>query len=72
MHPYLTEQLVHERIAELQGRSTKPQVGSRSKGRRTRRTRRALPGRARVGWLLVTLGLRLVGDGRRMPAHGVG
>ena len=67
MHPYLTEQLVHERIAELQGRSMKPQVGSRSKGRRTRRGASML-GRARVGWFLVSLGLRLVGDGRRMRA----
>ena len=69
MHPYLTEQLVHERIAELRGSSTNRPAGTRANDRRARR---AHPGRARVGWLLVSLGLRLVGDGRRMPAHGVG
>lgn len=65
MHPYLTEQMVHERVAELRGSTTRRPSRSRS-------TRRALPRRERVGWLLVTLGLRLVGNGRRVPAHGVG
>lgn len=70
MHPYLTEQLVHERIAELHRSAPRRPTGSRSTGSRS--IPRARPGRERVGWLLVTLGLRLVGDGRRMPAHGVG
>ena len=65
MHPYLTEQLVHERVAELRGTAT-----MRSSGRRSRT--RALPSRERVGWLLVTLGLRLVRNGRPVLAHGVG
>jgi len=65
MHPYLTEQLVHERVAEL--RRSVPRRPARG-----RSPRRALPGRERVGWLLVTFGLRLVGNGRRVPVHGVG
>ena len=69
MHPYLTEQLVHEHVAELRRSATRRPTGGRPKGRRTGRP---LPGRQRAGWLLVTVGLRLVGDGRRMPAHGVG
>ena len=64
MHPYLTEQLVHERVADLCGRAKRRPA-------RTRSTRRALPRRERVGWAVVTLGLRLVGNGR-MTAHGVG
>ncbi len=65
MHPYLTEQLAHERIAELRRSAPRRRTGVRLR-------RRALPARERVGWLLVTFGLRLVGNGRRMPAHGVG
>jgi hypothetical protein len=65
MHPYLTELMVRDRVAELRGSAT-------SRPARSRSTRRALPRRERVGWLLVTIGMRLVGNGRRVPAHGVG
>ena len=62
MHPYLTQQLVHEHVAELRRSSTRRPAGVRA-GRRT--SRRPLPGRERAGWLLVTVGLRLIGAGRR-------
>jgi hypothetical protein len=62
MHPYLTEQLVHEHVAELRGSAPTRSGGSRP-------THRGLPGRERAGWLLVTVGMRLLGDERR--AHGM-
>src|SRR5664279_1447987 len=65
MNTYLAEELVHDRIAELRGSATRHAAGSRS-------TRHAPPGRERVGWMLVTVGLRLVGDERHRSAHGIG
>jgi hypothetical protein len=61
MHPYLTEQLVHDHIVEIRGSATTRSAGSRS-------ARHMLPGHERVGRLLVTVGMRLVGDERR--SHG--
>ena len=55
MHPYLLETFAHDRAAAM----------ARSAGARTSRQPRQ-----RIGWMLVTVGLRLIGDGttRRHPA----
>jgi len=63
MQTYLSEELVHERVAELRGSGSMRPAGSRLSGR-------GLTGRERVGGMLVTLGLRMVGDGRHLSAHG--
>jgi hypothetical protein len=70
MHPYLMEALARDRIASLRGPDRysrrRTTVASRVAGRR--------PRRERVGWVLVTLGLRLV-EGRSIgcrPARTVG
>lgn len=62
MQTYLSEELVHERVAELRGSGSTRPAGRRLGGR-------GLTGRERVGGLLVTVGLRLVGDGRHLSAH---
>ena len=55
MHPYLLETFAHDRAAAMH----------LSAGARRRRHPRQ-----RIGWMLVTVGLRLIGDGtvRRHPA----
>jgi hypothetical protein len=55
MHPYLLETFAHDRAAAI----------TRSAGARSSRHPRQ-----RIGWMLVTVGLRLIGDGtaRRHPA----
>lgn len=55
MHPYLLETFAHDRAAAVHS----------SAGTRSRRHPRQ-----RVGWMMVTVGLRLIGDGtsRRHPA----
>jgi hypothetical protein len=55
MHPYLLETFANDRTAAI----------TRSAG--ARRSRRP---RQRIGWMLVAVGLRLIGDGttRRHPA----
>jgi hypothetical protein len=57
MHPYLLETFAHDRAAAMAH-----SAGARSK--------RQQPPRQRIGWMLVTVGLRLIGDGttRRHPA----
>ncbi len=57
MHPYLLETFAHDRAAAI----------TRSAGARSNRPQRP---RQRIGWMLVTVGLRLIGDGtpRRHPA----
>jgi hypothetical protein len=56
MHPYLLETFAHDRAAAI----------AHSAGIRS--TRHPRP-RQRIGWMLVTVGLRLIGDGtaRRHP-----
>jgi hypothetical protein len=56
MHPYLLETFAHDRAATMRR--------SASGRRQPRRPRQ------RIGWMLVTVGLRLIGDGtsRRHPA----
>jgi hypothetical protein len=58
MHPYLLETFAHDRAAAM----------ARSAGARSSRQPRRP--RQRVGWMLVAVGLRLIGDGtvRRHPA----
>ncbi len=61
MHPYLLETFAHDRAAAI----------ARSASVRSKRQPRRLRGpRQRIGWMLVTVGLRLIGDGttRRRPA----
>jgi len=55
MHPYLLETFAHDRATAI----------TRSAGARSSRHPRQ-----RIGWMLVTVGLRLIGDGiaRRHPA----
>jgi hypothetical protein len=55
MHPYLLETFTNDRAAAI----------ARSAGARSTRHPRQ-----RIGWMLVTVGLRLIGDGtlRRHPA----
>jgi hypothetical protein len=67
MHPYLMEALVHDRVAALR-RGATPR-SPRNRGVVVRRQRRE-----RFGWLLVTVGLRLVGEapGRATPARSTG
>ena len=47
MHPYLLETFAHDRAAAI----------ARSAGARSKRH-----SRQRIGWMLVTVGLRLIGD----------
>lgn len=56
MHPYLLETFAHDRAAAMHH-----SAGTHSSRRRPRQ---------RIGWMLVTVGLRLIGDGtaRRRPA----
>ncbi len=58
MHPYLLETFAHDRAAAI----------IRSAGARS--SSQAQRPRQRIGWMLVTVGLRLIGDGtaRRHPA----
>ena len=58
MHPYLLETFAHDRAAAI----------ARSAGVRSKRQPQRP--RQRIGWMLVTVGLRLIGDGtaRRHPA----
>jgi hypothetical protein len=58
MHPYLLETFAHDRAALMH------QSASARASKRPQRPRQ------RVGWMLVTVGLRLIGDGtaRRHPA----
>jgi hypothetical protein len=58
MHPYLLETFAHDRAAAVH----------RSAGARA--SRKPQRPRQRIGWMLVTVGLRLIGDGpaRRHPA----
>jgi hypothetical protein len=61
MHPYLLETFAHDRAAEM------ARSGSARSSRQPHRPQRP---RQRLGWMLVTVGLRLIGDGtaRRRPA----
>ena len=61
MHPYLLETFAHDRAAAMH-----QSAGARSTGQPQRLQR---PGQ-RIGWMLVTVGLRLIGDGsaRKHPA----
>lgn len=58
MHPYLLETFARDRAAAM----------ARSAGVRSKR--QSQRPRQRIGWMLVTLGLRLIADGtaRRNPA----
>jgi hypothetical protein len=58
MHPYLLETFAHDRATAM----------ARSAGARS--SREPQRPRQRIGWMLVTVGLRLIGDGtaRRRPA----
>ncbi len=58
MHPYLLETFAHDRAAAMHQSAS------------ARQSRRAQRPRQRLGWMLVTVGLRLIGDrsARRHPA----
>ena len=66
MHPYLLEALARERVTDLR------------RGASEQRTRpgvqRLSQRRERIGWLLVAVGLRLVGDrsATHLPVRGIG
>jgi hypothetical protein len=58
MHPYLLETFAHDRVAAIAHSAS------------TRSSRQPQRPRQRIGWMLVTVGLRLIGDGtaHRHPA----
>jgi hypothetical protein len=58
MHPYLLETFAHDRATS---------IARSAGGHANRRPERP---RQRLGWMLITVGLRLIGDGttRRQPA----
>ena len=58
MHPYLLETFAHDRAAAMHHSAS------------VRSSRQPQRPRQRIGWMLVTVGLRLIGDGtaRRHPA----
>jgi hypothetical protein len=60
MHPYLLETFANDRATAM----------ARSAGVRSKRPALYAQPRQRIGWVLVTVGLRLIGDGttRRHPA----
>ena len=64
MHPYLLETFAHDRAAAMH-RSASVRVS-----RLPQRPQRPQRPRQRIGWMLITVGLRLIGDGttRRHPA----
>ena len=53
MHPYLLETFAHDRAAAM----------ARSAGVRSSRPAVYAQPRQRIGWMLVTVGLRMIGDG---------
>lgn len=58
MHPYLLETFAHDRAAAMHASAS------------ARSSRQAQRPRQRIGWMLVSVGLRLIGDStaRRHPA----
>jgi hypothetical protein len=65
MHPYLLETFAHDRAAAIAHSG-----GARSSRQPSYRQPSYRQPRQRIGWMLVTVGLRLIGDGRarRHPA----
>jgi hypothetical protein len=67
MHPYIQEAMVRDRVAELRVSGSRRRTGA---GIRIGVSRHS---RERVGWTLITIGLRLVnGQGGRLSARSAG